>query len=134
MANPKRHETYDFILRTTLDHIYEGDLPYSGVYIIAYMGKILYVGKVENGMTDRLIYHMKYGLSPIGCWLNVMEPDWKNVRLDILEPPTDQYEDRHWLTRIENACIKQFNPLFNKQLMSEKPPKQCFRFSLLSKA
>lgn len=125
MTDLEKHHTYDFIWRTTFDRIYEGDLPYFGVYVIAYMGKVLYVGKVENGLTERLVYHMKYGLSPIGCWLNIREFEWPNIRLDIIVPPAKE-DDRDWLNKTENACIKRFKPLFNKQLMPEKEKVRAF--------
>ena len=118
MTEIEKHPTYDNIIRTTVDSIYEGDLlPPSAVYIIAYMGKILYVGKTENCVSTRLIKHMRIDRSRIGCWLSAMESDWCNVRLDILEPPHP--DDHQWLSKIEEACIKKFNPLFNDQLMPE---------------
>ena len=108
------------IHRTTFDQVYEGKIPLVGIYIIAYMGKIMYVGKAEETVIGRLASHTRYNLTPIGGWLNSMEFDWRNIRLDILEPPTHE-DNREWLKRTENACIKRFAPLFNTQLMPEKP-------------
>jgi hypothetical protein len=58
---------------------------------------------------------MRSDRSRIGCWLSEMESEWCNVRLDILEPPHP--DDYQWLSKIEDACIKKFSPLFNAQLM-----------------
>ena len=111
----KRLPKYENKTRTTFDQVYETPLPYVGIYIIAYMGEVLYVGKAESSVFDRLNGHIERRKSRIGLWLYAMEFDWKNVRLDILEPPA--YEGHDWLVKVENACIKQFNPLFNDRLI-----------------
>ena len=43
-----------------------------------------------------------------------IEPDWPNVRLDVLEIPDDQ--DLPWLEQAEEALIRYFRLLFNTSL------------------
>ena len=103
--------------RTTIDQVFDGLIPNVGIYIVAYMGEILYVGKAESSVLDRLKNHLHCHTSRIGIWLETMEFDWRNIRIDVLEPPDN--EDRYWLSMVENACIKRFNPLFNDRLMAK---------------
>jgi len=104
------------IYRTTLDQaLFENVLPYVGIYVMAYMGKILYVGKAEDGIKDRLTNHISMNKSLIGIWLKSMEADWHNVRLDVLEPL--DCEDRRWLVQAEMALVQRFVPLFNEKLI-----------------
>lgn len=86
-----------------------------GIYIVAYMGKIVYVGKAEYNIPSRLVGHFTNALNePFGAWLRMIEPDWQNVRLDVLTLP-DEVGD-WWLREAENTLIRKFNPLFNEQL------------------
>ena len=112
-----RYACYENIHRTTFDQVFESQLPHVGIYILAYMGKVLYIGKAESSVVERLENHIKQYTSRIGYWLRTMEFDWANVRLDIVEPPPRQ--DRLWFSWVENACIKRFIPLFNEQLIPE---------------
>ena len=132
MRHQKKISTYENIYRTTFNRAFEEALPHSGIYIIAYLGKILYVGKAEVSVIARLNQHIKHLNTRIGVWLYGMELDWQNIRLDIIEPPA--YEGHYWLSRAEMACIKQFSPLFNKDLMPDKPRIDVGDNSQLSKA
>ena len=88
-----------------------GNLPNIGLYVIAYMGAVLYVGKAEVSVWERLRSHMTT-IAPIGAWLRKVQDDWDNVRLDVLEPPTDT--DAHlWLCEAERALIARLDPMFN---------------------
>ncbi len=111
----KKISIYENIYRTTFDKAFEEPIPHVGIYIIAYMGKILYVGKAESSVTARLNQHIKHLQTKIGIWLYAMEFDWHNIRLDIIEPL--DHQGHYWLVQTENACIKKFNPLFNDKLM-----------------
>lgn len=103
------------IWRGTLSEIETKPLPHSGVYIIAYLGRIIYIGKaIEVG--DRLRQHA----TPAGHmvdfdnWFQVVAlSDPQNVRLDILENPNG---NSYWNTRAESACIQYFRPLLNVQI------------------
>ena len=104
-------EKYKRLHRTTMNKI--DSVPAVGVYVIAYMGKILYIGKSNQSINDRIISHIYKG-DRLGFWLRCMQFDWHNIRLDILEMPDD--EDAYWLGEVENRMIRYFNPLFNTQL------------------
>jgi len=92
------------IHRTTLDAL--DDVPHAGVYVIAYLGRVLYVGKAEDSVAGRLASHM-YNSDAIGEWMRSVD-DWPNVRLDVLTPPYDG-----WIAPVEEALIRKFTPLFN---------------------
>jgi len=102
--------------RTTLAQLEQ--LPdITGIYIFAYMGKILYVGQSAS-VPDRIRGHYtNAGDELIGAWLRCFENDWGNVRLDLLEAPI--LHSDQWMDAAEIALIKRFNPLFNQQLQSE---------------
>lgn len=102
---------YKNLYRTTLDQV--DDLPFTGVYIVAYMKQVLYVGKAEDSVIARLSGHMTQ-TDRFGRWLRCMRFDWPNVLVDVLEPPDDQ--DTRWLDQAETACIRRFRPLFNTNL------------------
>ena len=99
--------------RTTIAEL--DNLPNAGVYIIAYLGCVLYVGKSGCDVCGRLRLHLTKP-SQLGAWLRRVE-DWGNVRLDVLEAPfSDDFQV--WLTKAEDALIHRFKPLFNMQLMA----------------
>ena len=100
-------------LRLTL----EDELPnVAGVYILAYLGRVVYVGKTEKMVAGRLRDHLLITAYDLGAWL-LRVRDWANVRLDVLVPP-DKLSDV-WLKQAERACIKRFRPLFNELLVGE---------------
>jgi hypothetical protein len=103
MRKPDEH------IRTTLAAAFDGEteLPYSGVYILAYMGKIVYVGRSVD-LPDRLRCHCARGNQLIDAWLYGMRFDYQNIRLDILASV-----DPVWLKEVEDVCIKHFKPLLN---------------------
>jgi excinuclease UvrABC nuclease subunit len=105
---------YKSLTRTTLAEL--DDLPHSGIYIIAYMGRVLYVGKASESIADRLKGHViKRGRELLGTWLDNMRFDWHNIRLDCLETP--DYASNTWIQEAEAQLIRRFNPLFNIQNM-----------------
>lgn len=85
-------------------------LPHAAIYIIAYLGRVVYVGKAQDGVEARLAGHMT-APSRLGSWLRRVD-DWENVRLDVLGAHDDD-----WLRRAEEACIRRFRPLLNTQLL-----------------
>ena len=92
-----------------------------GIYILSYMGRIVYIGKAETDVKGRLETHRWEALDSseiLGEWM-VKCDDWSNIGLDILVPPFD-YDIRVWLQDAEAACVQKFNPLFNEQLQLEK--------------
>jgi hypothetical protein len=99
------------LIRTTLDE----KLPAVeyGVYILAYLGRIVYVGKTRRGVQERIRGHITDPDSLLGEWLT-LNRDWPNIRIDILVPP-DTEDARIWLKETEVACINRFNPLMNSQ-------------------
>ena len=103
------------IHRTTLGEMEGVGIPHAGIYVIAYLGEVLYVGKAELGVVERLRQHV-YSADSIGSWIRQMEFDWPNVRLDVLALPDDS--DRYWLRNAEAALIQRFRPLFNVQLLA----------------
>ncbi len=109
MKNPIKH-------RLTLDKAFDECtlLPYSGVYILAYMGKVIYVGKAEN-VSHRLYQHYTTPTLDVDDWLCGMVWDLDNIRLDILETP-DDVDEAYWLRETEAACINTFNPVMNMTL------------------
>ena len=87
-----------------------------GVYVLAYMGRIVYVGKAECGVLSRLKEHINNAIDELlGAWI-MKNRDWENIRLDILVPPISK-NMRLWVAEVEDACIKRFDPLLNIQLM-----------------
>lgn len=85
-----------------------------GIYILAYMGEIVYVGKAEISIHDRLRGHFTNSLNePLGAWLRKVDGDWENIRLDVLVPPAGHPT---WLQDVERQLIAKFRPLFNIQL------------------
>lgn len=108
-------QTYKTLTRTTLDKT--NDLPNEGVYVIAYLGKVMYVGKTEDSVSHRLYGHwLMRSSDALGLWMDKLKADWHNIRLDVLEPP-DGIDIRYWLRKCEAECIRKFSPLFNTQLM-----------------
>ncbi len=102
--------------RTTFDQISEIILPASGIYIVAYMGKIIYVGKSKN-LTHRIpahIYSADRNYEYLGRWL-LINRDHENIRIDILGTPHDVVDEDVWLKKTEARCVQQFRPLFNTQ-------------------
>lgn len=105
-------EKYKSLTRATIGDM--ADLPHTGVYVIAYMGTVLYVGKADN-ISLRIVGHItNRGRELIGTWLDAMRFDWHNVRLDALESPDDSDA---WTREAEDELIRRFKPLFNTQLM-----------------
>ena len=107
------------LTRTTLDKAFDEEtlLPSSGVYILAYMGNVVYVGRAVS-ISDRLRQHCTGLVSqplPIDGWIRQMQFDYQNIRLDILEVPP-MAEGPSWLSETEAACIRQFRPLMNDRL------------------
>lgn len=94
--------------RTVMTEI--DDIPHAGVYAIAYMGKVLYVGKSSISVFDRLRNHIGKP-SEFGAWLRRVEGDWGNVRIDVLEQPDEA--GNKWLLDVEEALIKRHRPMFN---------------------
>lgn len=91
-------------------------LPLVGIYVIAYMGKTLYVGKASQSVVMRLQSHWyRRDNEMLGSWLDGMQFDWANVRLDVLEPP-DNVNQNYWLQEAESALIRKLKPLFNQQM------------------
>lgn len=106
---------YKSLTRTTISGL--EDTPYAGVYILAYMGKILYVGKSNYGVVERIKSHINNAdHDDVGGWLWKVKSDWHNVRLDILEAP-DDIEIDYWLRYVESEMVRKFKPLFNEQLI-----------------
>jgi len=105
MIKPK----YKSLHRATLSDL--GSLPHSGVYIIAYLGRVLYVGKASLSVQERLNGHI-YRCSEVGAWMRKVQYEWDNIRVDVLEEPDEA--PSNWLTLTEDALIKEFFPLFNE--------------------
>lgn len=99
------------IHRTTIYDLLNDDPEITGVYIIAYLGKIIYVGRSAD-VTKRLTEHYLQR-SKFGGWMANIYMDWINVRVDILEP--DISSDEIWMKNAERACIRKFRPLINSQ-------------------
>jgi len=108
------------LTRTTIDKAFDKEalLPNSGIYILAYMGKVIYVGKATR-VAERLRSHCATVATKnlaVDDWLQMMEWDYVNVRLDILEVPSNVTDEFSWLKETEAACIHKFSPLMNDQL------------------
>jgi len=100
--------------RTTMAQL--DDLPNAGIYIIAYMGKVIYVGKATDSVMDRIRTHLLKAIDePFGYWLENMRFDWPNVRVDVLEAP-DNIDIQYWSREVEGSLVRRLNPLFNQQL------------------
>lgn len=107
---------YKTLTRTTLHDM--GALPHVGIYIMAYMGRVVYVGKAEESINYRLHGHLyKRDVEDIGAWMYKVRDDWHNVRLDVLECP-DNVDSRRWLVAAESALIHQLCPLMNTALVA----------------
>ena len=102
----------DDIVRTTLGDLENTKIPHRGVYVIAYMKQVVYVGRAHKSVAERLYNHFLCR-SRISTWMRRMDNDWDNVRLDILEPPLSIADYKQWLTDVERRLIKHFKPLFN---------------------
>ena len=102
---------YKRLHRTTVGEVSESEESLMGIYVIAYKGEIIYVGKTTVDVKERLSNHIHQG-NKLGSWLLNTLDDWHNVRLDILEP--EDHDDEVWLAAAEVACIRQFSPLLNK--------------------
>ncbi len=104
------------IYRTTLDKCFDGEtaLPISGIYIIAYMGKVLYVGKAYD-FSHRFRWHLRVGDYQLDNWLRGMVFDFQNIRLDLLIAP-DNVDYERWIREVEAMAITKFKPLFNNLL------------------
>jgi hypothetical protein len=86
------------------------------VYIVAYLGRVVYVGKASQNVDQRLVNHLyRRGTEPFGAWMAKVQADWENVRLDVLEPPDDG-NTAYWLKSAEAALIRKLRPLFNQQI------------------
>jgi len=102
-------------IRTTLDKIGTEPLPHAGIYLLAYMGRVVYVGISAVSVEQRLLTHMHKALDePLGQWLT-LNADHANIRLDVLVPPTDA-EPHYWLRQHEALLIQHFHPLLNTLL------------------
>lgn len=106
-------QKYKALHRTTFDKMGNG-LPYSGIYIIAYLGKVMYIGKASEDVYLRIVSHILYAPDNIGHWLTGMKFDWHNILLDVLETPDNSPDN--WLKEAEAALIRRFNPVFNIHL------------------
>jgi len=106
--------------RTTLNVAFDEHtvLPLSGIYILAYMGEVVYVGKamdISARLRSHCVIQARKRQQLIDGWLWNMVWDYGNVRLDILETP-DECDEQQWLRATEAACIRQFRPLLNVRL------------------
>lgn len=108
-------EGYKSKVRTTLHDM--DNLPNAGVYVIAYMGKVLYVGKASESVFGRIKGHLyRRSIEDLGTWMYRVRDDWHNVRLDVLEPPDETIDVGYWLRSAESSLIRCFHPLFNEQI------------------
>ncbi len=108
MPKPKQ------IIRQTL----ADELPaVGGVYVIAYLKTVVYVGKAESSIGHRLKTHKVSALEPrelLGRWM-IYNSDWENIRIDSLLPP-DGVDDKWWIKETEAALINGLSPLLNQQI------------------
>ena len=101
------------IVRLTIADVGKRSLPNCGLYIIAYSGEVIYVGRTDHSIETRLNNHMtRY--DDVGDWLWQMRDEWKNVRIDALEPPLD-VDAIEWMIEAEKKAIVHYNPLFNTE-------------------
>ena len=117
------------IHRTTIYELVNNDDHPFGVYIVAYLGRIIYVGGTTQPITSRLSTHY-YSGAKFGKWLISTINDWHNVRIDILEP--ESVENEEWITEAEKACIQKFRPLLNYQHKPKMTTELVFNTSNLS--
>lgn len=107
---------YKLKTRTTIAELENTSIPNTGIYLVTYMKKIVYIGKSNTSISDRLRSHLtNRAFEPFGNWLNNIRFDWANVRLDVLEPPDDM-EIEIWLRDVESALVRRHKPLFNSSL------------------
>lgn len=105
---------YKRLTRTTLREL--KDVPFSGVYIVAYMGRVLYIGQSDNDVVSRLKHHLyRRDTELLGGWMYKVRDDWHNVRVDVLETP-DDVNSKDWLQKVESVLVRKFTPLFNDAL------------------
>ena len=107
------------ITRTTLDRMEDVNIP--GIYIIAYMGKVVYVGKSRDSISGRLVthwYNSNRNNELLGKWMARIFHDHYNVRLDVLEIPCKVIDEKTWLREVEAELIRYFSPLLNVQLIT----------------
>ena len=103
-------------IRTTFDRVGEVVLPHAGIYILAYLGKVIYVGIASESVGNRLLNHVYRAMHDgenLGKWL-IKNADHTNIRLDIIEAPRG-VDTRSWLKSYEAKLIRRFQPLFNVQ-------------------
>ena len=96
--------------RTNLKEIFDLGEIHSGIYVVAYLGKVVYVGKAEVGVQPRLRQHIcraGVGNETLGDWM-IKNMDHANIRVDVLEG-----SGRRWLEAAEHALIQRFSPLLN---------------------
>lgn len=91
-------------------------IPICGIYVIAYMGTVLYVGKSVD-IAPRMRTHCTVNHCKIDLWLQQMVFDYENIRIDILIPGLEVENIDRWLDRTELKCIRKFSPLFNDLLI-----------------
>lgn len=117
-------------IRTTMDKFGIDILPNAGIYILAYMGRIVYVGRTIDSIEHRLrihVYSAEKKEEQLGRWL-IINADHENIRLDCLDIP-DDVDDMGWLKEVEEKCIKVFKPLFNSQLNETRIDEGSFKRS-----
>ena len=108
------------LLRTTLQDVADGaQTPTVGVYLLAELGQVVYVGKADDGVDHRLRQHMHRG-SDIGKWLYSRMESWRSVRLDVLIPPGTCADVPAWVRNVELACIRRFHPLLNTAALGRR--------------
>lgn len=81
----------------------------NGLYVFRDGENILYVGKAESGIANRLKAHLgatNNGLSPIGTLITCNHPESANWEVDI-------YESEQ-IVEDERALIRQLRPLLNE--------------------
>jgi len=100
-------------IRTTMKDVFDTECEgLDGVYIFAYMGKVVYIGKAEN-VGQRIkthVYNVQHSSELLGKWL-VKNADHDNIRIDILESPKDSGD--YWRADVESKLIRKLRPLLN---------------------
>lgn len=76
-----------------------------GIYILAYMGKIVYIGLTQDSVYHALLYH-QYKQDRLGQWMSEQDP--ASVRLDILIPPS-----LGWMIPARRALKQYFHPVIS---------------------